>query len=150
MSRNAPTNNEASFPVFMGTKERLRAKVRRVEAERRRGFSPMGVVVKCQHVGCDGSVLINDEADLDRFERGELYCSTCKARDFYELPYEEQERRVRENLAFLGELHHASRCLGNEQINLLIHKCDERAKYERGTRKTEPTELEEEEIPFPY
>lgn len=125
------SEDNSTVPIFNGTREFMRSRVRKIEHERKHGFSPLGLAVKCQHAGCDDVVFVNDGADLDRFERGELFCSKCRANGFYALPFEEQSRRVRENLAFLGDLAKGIRSVSTKPLDALIEACDEKARRER-------------------
>lgn len=121
----------STVSIFSGARELMRSRVRKIEYERKHGFAVSGIAVKCQHVGCDDAVFVNDEADMDRFERGELFCSKCKASDFYALPFEEQSRRIRENLAFLGDLAKGIRSVSPKPLDALIEACNEKAQRER-------------------
>lgn len=85
---------EAVGQVFFGTITELRNRVRRVENEWRNGRHPFGVIVKCQHKGCERNVVLRDQADLDLFEHGEFYCDVCNERDFWNLPKEIREKRI--------------------------------------------------------
>lgn len=85
---------EAQGRVFFGTISELRKRVRFVEDEWRNGRHPLGVIVKCQHAGCERNVVLLDSADLDLFENGEFYCNVCNERDFWNLSKEIREKRI--------------------------------------------------------
>lgn len=140
-------SEDNTVPIFSGTREFMRSRARKIEHERKHGLAATGIAVKCQHTGCDDAVFINDTADMDRFEHGELFCSKCRAADFYALPYEEQARRIKENLMFLGELAKGVRALSTKPLDDLIAACDAKARRERAlaTPKFEPLQ---EDLPY--
>lgn len=61
-----------------------------------------GVAVRC--ADCGHVVFVDDYDQLASYAKGELRCSHCREREFYNLPAAEQERRQREAIAVWKEI----------------------------------------------
>lgn len=143
--RNAPTSDidrRPTLTVYMGTRSELKARVYKLEHDRKSGYNPTGIVVNCQHRGCDKFTFIDDSVDLVRFERGELFCSDCRERDFYALPHQEREQRRNFVASFVSKFLSAIRALSDAPMRALLRD------LERFSTKDDSDNLTQDEMPY--